>query len=85
LHIDHEIVEYVATEEAEYEEIVEVYEEEVPVQEGVPEPSKPEYEEIVEVYEEEIPVQEGVPEPSTTNAAYQDAQSKSRCITFILK
>jgi hypothetical protein len=39
LHIDHEIVEYVAVEEPEYEEIVEVYEEEVPMQEGVPEPS----------------------------------------------
>jgi hypothetical protein len=31
LHIDHEIVEYVAAEEPEYEEIVKVYEEEVPV------------------------------------------------------
>jgi hypothetical protein len=30
LHIDHEIVEYVAAEEPEYEGIVEVYEEEVP-------------------------------------------------------
>jgi hypothetical protein len=39
LHIDHEIVEYVAAEEPEYEEIVEVYEEEVPVQEGAPKPS----------------------------------------------
>jgi hypothetical protein len=39
LHIDHEIVEYVAAEEPEYEEIMEVYEEEVPVQEGAPEPS----------------------------------------------
>jgi hypothetical protein len=39
LHIDHEIVEYVAVEEPEYEEIVEVYKEEVPVQEGAPEPS----------------------------------------------
>jgi hypothetical protein len=39
LHIDHEIVEYVAAEEPEYEEIVEVYEEEVPVQEGAPESS----------------------------------------------
>jgi hypothetical protein len=32
-------VEYVAAEELKYEEIVEVYEEEVPVQEGVSEPS----------------------------------------------
>jgi hypothetical protein len=39
LHIDHEIVEYVAVEELEYEKIVEVYEKEVPVQEGAPEPS----------------------------------------------
>jgi hypothetical protein len=39
LHIDHEIVEYVAAEEPEYEEIMEVYEEEVLVQEGAPEPS----------------------------------------------
>jgi hypothetical protein len=31
LHIDHEIVEYVVAEEPQYEEIVEVYEEEVPV------------------------------------------------------
>jgi hypothetical protein len=31
LHIDHEIVKYVAVEEPEYEEIVEVYEEEVPM------------------------------------------------------
>jgi hypothetical protein len=38
LHIDHEIVEYVAAEEPEYEEIVEVYEEEVSVQ-GALEPS----------------------------------------------
>jgi hypothetical protein len=30
LHIDHEIVEYVAAEGPEYEEIVEVYEEKVP-------------------------------------------------------
>jgi hypothetical protein len=39
LHIDHEIVEYVAAEELEYEEIVELYEEEVSVQEGALEPS----------------------------------------------
>jgi hypothetical protein len=39
LHIDHEIVEYVAAEEPEYEEIVEVYEEEVLMHEGAPEPS----------------------------------------------
>jgi hypothetical protein len=39
LHIDHEIVEYVAAEEPKYEEIVEVYEEEVLVQEEAPEPS----------------------------------------------
>jgi hypothetical protein len=39
LHIDHEIVEYVAAEESEYEEILEVYEEEVPMQKGAPEPS----------------------------------------------
>jgi hypothetical protein len=37
LHIDHEIVEYVVAEEPEYEEIMEVYEEEVPMQEGTPE------------------------------------------------
>jgi hypothetical protein len=30
LHIDHEIVEYVAAEELKYEEIVDVYKEEVP-------------------------------------------------------
>jgi hypothetical protein len=29
MHVDHEIVEYVATEEQEYEEIIEEYEEEV--------------------------------------------------------
>jgi hypothetical protein len=39
LHIDHETVEYVAAEEPEYEEIVEVYKEEIPVQEGAPESS----------------------------------------------
>jgi hypothetical protein len=39
LSIDHEIVEYVAAEEPEYEEIMEMYEEEVSVQEGAPEPS----------------------------------------------
>jgi hypothetical protein len=39
LHIDHEIVAYVTVEEPEYEEIVEVYEEEVLVQEGAPKPS----------------------------------------------
>jgi inosine-uridine nucleoside N-ribohydrolase len=38
LHIDHEIVEYVAAEEPEYEETVKVYQEEIPVQEGAPEP-----------------------------------------------
>jgi hypothetical protein len=39
MHIDHEIVEYVTTEEPEYEEIMEVIEEEIPVQAGAPEPS----------------------------------------------
>jgi hypothetical protein len=38
LHVDHEIVEYVTAEEQDYEEIVEEYEVEVLVQEGVLEP-----------------------------------------------
>jgi hypothetical protein len=38
MHVDHEIVDYVAAEEQDYEEIVEEYEEEVLVQEGVLEP-----------------------------------------------
>jgi hypothetical protein len=38
MHIDHEIVEYVATEEQDYEEIVEEYEEEIFMPEEFQEP-----------------------------------------------
>jgi hypothetical protein len=38
LHVDHEIVEYVATEEQDYEEIVEEYEEEIFMPEEFQEP-----------------------------------------------
>ena len=38
MHVDHELVEFVPTDEQDYEEIIEEYEEEVLVQEGAPEP-----------------------------------------------
>jgi hypothetical protein len=38
MHVENELVEFVTTGEQEYEEVVEEYEEEIPVQEGVPEP-----------------------------------------------
>ena len=38
MHVDNELVEIVTTGDREIEEIVEDYEEEIPVQEGVPEP-----------------------------------------------
>jgi uncharacterized membrane protein (DUF106 family) len=38
MHVDHEVVEYVATEEQDYEEIVEEYEEEIFVLEEFQEP-----------------------------------------------
>ena len=39
MHVDNELVEFVTAGEQEYEELIEEYEEEVVVQEGVPEPS----------------------------------------------
>ena len=39
MHVDNELVEFVTADEQEYEEVIEEYEEEVLVQEGVPEPS----------------------------------------------
>ena len=39
MHVDNELVEFVTAGEQEYEEVIEEYEEEVLVQEGVPEPS----------------------------------------------
>ena len=38
MHVDHELVEFMPVDEQDYEEIIEEYEEEVLVQEGVPEP-----------------------------------------------
>ena len=38
MHVDHELVEFVPTDEYDYEEVIEEYEEEIPVQEGAPEP-----------------------------------------------
>ena len=37
MHVDHELVEFMPTNEQDYEEIIEEYEEEVLVHEGVPE------------------------------------------------
>ena len=39
MHIDNELVEFVTADEQKYEKVIEEYEEEVLVQEGVPEPS----------------------------------------------
>ena len=39
MHVDNELVEFVTADEQEYEEVIEEYEEEVLIQEGVPEPS----------------------------------------------
>ena len=39
MYVDNELVEFVPTGEQDYEEIIEEYEEEILVQEGVPEPS----------------------------------------------
>ena len=39
MHVDNELVEFVTAGEQEYEEVIEEYEEEVLVQEGVSEPS----------------------------------------------
>ena len=39
MHVDNELVEFVSTDEQDYEEIIEEYEEEILVQEGALEPS----------------------------------------------
>ena len=39
MHVDNELVEFVTTGEQEYDEVIEEYEEEILVQEDVPEPS----------------------------------------------
>ena len=39
MHVENKLVEFMAAGEQEYEEVIEEYEEEVLVQEGVPEPS----------------------------------------------
>ena len=39
MHVDNKLVEFVPAGELEYEEIIEVYEEEILIQEGAPEPS----------------------------------------------
>ena len=39
MHVDNELVEFVPTDEQEYEEIIEEYEEEILVQEGAPKAS----------------------------------------------
>ena len=39
MHVDNKLVEFVPTDEQEYEEIIEEYEEEILVQEGAPKPS----------------------------------------------
>ena len=38
MHVESELVEFVTVGKQEYEEVIEEYEEEVPVQEGIPEP-----------------------------------------------
>ena len=38
MHVDHELVEFMPVDEHKYEEVIEEYEEEILVQEGVPEP-----------------------------------------------
>ena len=38
MHVDHELVEFVPIDEHEYDEVIEEYEEEILVQEDVPEP-----------------------------------------------
>jgi hypothetical protein len=38
MHVDHEVVEYVAAEEQDYEEVIEEYEEEIFMSEEFPEP-----------------------------------------------
>ena len=38
MHVDHELVEFVPTDEQDYEEVIEEYEEEILVQEGALEP-----------------------------------------------
>ena len=38
MHIDHELVDFMPVEEQDYEEVIEEYEEEILVQEDVPEP-----------------------------------------------
>ena len=39
MHVDHELVEFMPVDEQDYEEVIEEYEEEILVQEGVSEPS----------------------------------------------
>ena len=39
MHVDNELVEFIPTDEQEYEELIEEYEEEILVQEGATEPS----------------------------------------------
>ena len=39
MHVDHKLVEFVPVDEHDYEEVIEEYEEEILVQEDVPEPS----------------------------------------------
>ena len=37
-HVDHELIDFVPADEPEYDEVIEEYEEEIPVQEGAQEP-----------------------------------------------
>ena len=39
MHVDHELVEFVPVDEQEYDEVIKEYEEEILVQEDIPEPS----------------------------------------------
>ena len=47
MHVDNELVEFVTAGEQEYDEVVEEYEEEILVQEDVPEPPITEFTDIV--------------------------------------
>ena len=38
MHVDHELVDFVPVDEQEYDKVIEEYEDEILVQEGVPEP-----------------------------------------------
>ena len=43
MHVDHELVEFVLTDEQDYGEVIEEYEEEILVQEGAPEPFRADF------------------------------------------